>query len=372
MKRHPIEPRSNWQSRVESRGFIWHSLDNPYWDESAYYEFSAKEIDELEAVANSLHSICLEAVQHVIDHNRFAELSIPESFANLIRETWEAEPPAIYGRFDFAYNGDDPPVLLEYNADTPTALFEAAVVQWYWLQDLFPNADQFNSIHERLTAKWQELKSYVTEPLYFASGDSIEDQMTTSYLRDVAEQAGLMCSSLRMSRIGWDSRQECFVDLEERPIKSIFKLYPWEWMWKEAFGAHLNSSVQWIEPAWKAVLSNKGILPILWELYPHHPNLLEAYRDGPRSLREYVRKPLLSREGANVEVRTIDWRETSTGDYGEEGYIYQQFVDQRSFDGNYPVVGSWIIDGESGGMGIRESRTRITDNVSRFVPHLFR
>ena len=306
MKRYSIEPRSGWQSRVESHGFIWHSLDNPYWDESAYYEFSAQEIDELEAVTNSLHTICLEAVQHVIDQNRFSELCISERFAELIKETWEAEPPAIYGRFDLAYNGDDPPVLLEYNADTPTALFEAAVVQWYWLQDLFPEADQFNSIHERLAAKWKELKDYITEPLYFASGGSVEDQMTVHYLRDVAEQSGLRCKSLLMSEIGWHSELKQFVDLEDCPIKSIFKLYPWEWMINEPFGKQLDNSVQWIEPAWKAVLSNKGILPILWQLYPNHPNLLAAYKDGPRALHEYVRKPLLSREGANVEIRSID------------------------------------------------------------------
>lgn len=371
MKRITIKPRNNWQSLVESKGFIFHSLDNPYWDESAYYAFTAKQIDEIEAATNSLHEMALAAVQHVIDNNRFSELAISESFAQLVTKSWYAEPPAIYGRFDFGYDGVNPPVMLEYNADTPTALLESSVVQWYWLQDCFPHADQFNSLHERLLKKWEELKHYVTEPLYFASGESTEDLMTVSYLRDVAEQSGIKCESLLMKDIGWHSERKEFIDMEERTIKSIFKLYPWEWMLGETFAGHLDLNVQWIEPAWKAVLSNKAILPILWELYPNHPNLLEAYADGPRAMKDYVRKPLLSREGANVEIRTVDWREESIGEYGEEGFIFQQYFDVPSFDGNFPILGSWMIDQEAGGMGIRESKTRITNNVSRFVPHLF-
>jgi glutathionylspermidine synthase len=153
-------------------------------------------------------------------------------------------------------------------------------------------------------------------------------------------------------------------------------LYPWEWMINEAFAEPLkwtNGHVQWIEPAWKMVLSNKGILPILWELFPDHPNLLPAYREDylfPPGT-EYVQKPLLSREGANVTLHSA-WRPeiATTGDYGEEGFVFQEYAPLPEFDGWHPVIGSWVIGGEAAGMGIRESRTIITDNLSRFVPHL--
>jgi glutathionylspermidine synthase len=43
-----------------------------------------------------------------------------------------------------------------------------------------------------------------------------------------------------------------------------------------------------------------------------------------------------------------------------------------TFDGNFPIIGSWyVIDKSAGGMGIRESDTPVTDNLSRFIPHLF-
>jgi glutathionylspermidine synthase len=372
MQRHTIVPRPDWQKIVESQGLIYHTAEGrPYWDESACYTFTAKEIDVLEAATNKLHEMCLNAVQHVIDQNRFRELHIPDPVAELIKDTWEKEPPAIYGRFDLAFDGQQVK-LLEYNADTPTALLEASVIQWYWLEDVSPKSDQFNSIHERLIAKWTELDNYLSKPLYFAHMDSEEDEMTSAYMRDTAEQAGIKTAALLIDEIDWNGRH--FTAPGETLIQSCFKLYPWEWMVREDFGRYLpevKDLLNWIEPVWKMVLSNKGILPILWELYPNHEYLLKSYFGSAREMSTYARKPLFSREGANVSLTTSDGEITSGGLYGEEGYIYQEIAPLPSFDGLYPVIGSWVIDGESAGMGIRESDTLITTNLSRFVPHRF-
>lgn len=378
MKRKTIAPRPDWRKKVEQQGLTFHSPNedsSPYWNESAYYEFTAAQVDQLEAATNELQEMCIAAVQHVIDKDRFQEMSIPSAAIPVIASAWENEPPAIYGRFDFAYDGKNPPKLLEYNADTPTSLLEAAVVQWYWLQDCFPDADQFNSIHERLVAKWKELKGYLNEPLYFANIDDDEDWMTTAYLRDTADQAGMRTEGILISDIGWSSSKQQFVDLQERPMSSIFKLYPWEHMLADEFGEHAlltYGQINWIEPIWKMVLSNKSILPILWELNPKHPNLLESFFDSPRWLSTYARKPKLGREGANIALTTSSGNVTTDGPYGKEGYIYQALADVPNFDGNFAVIGSWLVDGESAGMGIRESRSSIIDNTSRFVPHLFR
>lgn len=376
MERIASTPRRSWQEKVYEQGLTFHSPGGRrYWDESAYYRFRAWQIDELERATNELHEMCLKAAQFVIDHNRFADLGIPEAAVPAIQAAWEAEPPAIYGRFDFSYDGKTPPKLLEYNADTPTALLEASVIQWYWLQDTAPQHDQFNSIHERLVAKWKELLDYIpSRPLYFGHVDDEEDLMTVTYLRDTAEQAGFATAAIRMKEIGWASERREFVDLAGKRIGSIFKLYPWEWMLHEEFGPHALETagrMQWIEPIWKMLLSNKGILAILWEMFPGNANLLEAYLDGPRNLREYVRKPKMSREGANVTLLSRGERLETSGDYGEEGYVYQAAAALPDFDGNRPVTGSWVIDGQSAGMGIRESSGPITDNLSRFVPHLF-
>ncbi|GAC1515636.1 MAG: glutathionylspermidine synthase family protein [Gemmatimonadaceae bacterium] len=376
VKRVATPPRADWEEKVASVGLVWHTPDGtPYWDESAYYEILSPEVDVLETATNELHAICLEAVQHVIDRARWRELSIPDSAAALITQSWEEEPPAIYGRFDLAYDGTSPPTLLEYNADTPTALLEAAVVQWHWIQERFPDRDQFNSIHDRLIAGWKDLAPYLGEgPLYFASMDEWEDTITTAYMRDTAQQAGITTAQIGVAAVGWDSVRRRFVDDADRPIATCFKLYPWEWMVREAFAPHLleaAAATRWIEPAWKMVLSNKGILPILWELHTGHPNLLECYFEPGRGrLSAYAQKPLLSREGANVTLVAPGVHEATAGTYGDEGFVYQALAPGMEHDGRYAVIGSWVIQGESAGIGIRESLSRVTDNRSRFVPHL--
>jgi glutathionylspermidine synthase len=378
MRRIKVHTRPDWQQKVEEVGLIFHhTAEGLYWDESAYYEFSAQEVDILESATNELQQMCMDAVQHVIDRNRFAELAIPPAAIPLILETWERQPPSIYGRFDLAYDGKSPPKLLEYNADTPTALLESSVVQWFWLQERFSGADQFNSIHERLLARWKELKRDLQgSPLYFTcAAASDEDRVTVGYLQDVAEHAGIRTSFISIEDIGWDHDRRGFVDLDGNRMTSLFKLYPWEWLLQEAFGPHLietHGDMQWMEPIWKLVLSNKGILPVLWELNPGHPNLLQCHFGWPAGMREYVQKPLYSREGQNIVMKKGGSTQRTTGSYGREGFVFQALAPLPCFDGHYPVIGSWVIDGESGGMGIRETRTAITDNNSHFVPHLFR
>jgi len=396
MQRIALTPRDNWQQKVESVGLTFHTLENgtPYWDESAAYQFTAAEIDTLEAAGNELQEMCLAAAQHIIDKKRYAELDIPNFAIEAIEWAWNNEPPALYGRFDVVWAGaqsGEAPKLLEYNADTPTSLLEAAVVQWHWLKDM-PSSlvsykpDQFNSIHEKLIAKWKDIDPYLSKPIYFAAldnrdnpGTSEEDLLTVTYLRDTAQQANLDTRQLSMQNIGWNDAQQSFMDLDDHPIFSIFKLYPWEAMLQEEFGPHALATYQttrWIEPIWKMLLSNKGILPILWQLYPNHEFLLESHFDSPGSMRNYVRKPLMSREGANITlVRDNATIATTTGPYNGN-QVYQALVPEAVFaekNGNarHPVLGLWMIDQDCCGMGVRESFSPITDNLSSFVPHFF-
>ncbi len=381
MKRITIQPRDNWQNKVEASGLLYHhNPEGTYWNESAYYLFNAEQIDVLDDAANDLHQLAMKAVQHVIDNGRFAELGISEEAIPLIKKSWTKKEPTLYGRFDFAYDGVNPPKMLEYNADTPTALLEASVIQWFWLQDLFGSAsDQFNSIHEKLLETWPKISRPWEEgsQLYLTCvADSMEDLVTTTYLMDTAIDAGIKAEMIFISDIGLGIEPFArFTTLDDITIENIFKLYPWEWLLADKYGEYLVQTfdrMNWIEPVWKLILSSKGILPVLWELNPGHPNLVEAYFDGPRGMKEFVRKPLLSREGANITV----YREGkegfhTTGAYGEEGYIYQALAPIPCLDGNYPILGCWVIGGHSAGMGIRESQTVVTNNLSPFVPHRF-
>jgi glutathionylspermidine synthase len=374
MQRIVTTPRSDWQVKVEEYGMTYHTIDSEaYWDEGAYYTFSSSEIDELESATAELQEMCIAAAEYVITHNLYARMQIPALAVPLIERSWEADDPSILGRFDLAYNGQSPPKMLEYNADTPTALLEASVIQWFWLKECFPDADQFNSIHEKLIEGWSAIQPNVEEALYFSCvKDAPEDRGNLEYLRDTAMQAGLRTEPIFIEDIGFDSRSNQFVDNSDAVIGHLFKLYPWEWLLQESFGRHVDSSgIMLIEPAWKMVLSNKAILPILWELYPHHPNLLEASFDPGHFMDNFVSKPFLSREGSNICVHRNGSMTEYDGSYTGSGTVYQDLATLPCFDGNYPVIGSWIIRGEPAGIGIREDRSEVTTNTSRFIPHVF-
>lgn len=378
MERLAIPPRPGWQQRCEAVGFSFHSVDGRYWDESACYRFTAAEIDQLELATSELHDLCLATVDEVIRRNLFRELLIPEPWIPRIIDSWEQDEHSLYGRFDFRYDGHSPPRLLEYNADTPTMLLESSVVQWFWLQDCHPEADQFNSLHEKLIERWRFLWGRLPPgtPLHLScTTDSEEDFANTAYLRDTALQAGLDARFLPVEEIGWDRGAACFVDEQGAPIRALFKLYPWEWMVQEAFGPHLlqQQTMRVLEPPWKMVLSNKAILPLLWRLYPGHANLLPAWRQPPGGSEPFLRKPIFSREGADITLFQGEGttRHSESRGYGAEGYIYQHYLPLPRFDNRYAVVGSWIIGDDPAGIGIREDDTPITQSTSRFIPHYF-
>ena len=382
MRREKRQPRPNWRERCEEAGFYFHSMGGTYWDESVSYRFSSSQIDQLESVTADLHQLCLAAAEEVVRSRRFAEFAIPEPFHELVARSWREREPTLFGRFDFSWDGESEPKLLEYNADTPTALLEASVVQWHWLEDvkddgapspsLPKDADQFNSLHEKLLARMQAIRPAGDGGvLYLACvKNNDEDLGNVEYLRDCALQAGWDARQIAIEDLGWNGAR--FVDLDEQPVRTLFKLYPWEWLVREEFGQHLlGRPAAIIEPAWKMLLSNKALLVLLWEMNYGHPNLLPTYFTPQKFGADYVRKPLLSREGANVTIRSRGVVRQQPGGYGGEGYVYQSVAALPAFDGRYPVIGAWIVGDQPAGIGIREDDSPITKNSSRFVPHYF-
>ena len=382
MRRIVCPERDDWRQTAEACGFNFHTIDGErYWDERGYYAFTLEEIEQaIERPTGEIDAMCLELVGRALaDERHLKRLKIPEAFWLLISESWERDEGSLYGRLDLSFDGRGPAKLLEYNADTPTSIFESAVFQWTWLEQaierhIIPNAaDQYNSIHERLIGTWNKIAGgrhlHLTGML-----QNDEDAGTLAYLADTALQAGLATTTIDIENIGWRD-EGGFVDLDNRDIDLVFKLYPWEWMFRDAFGAKLrHASTRWVEPPWKALLSNKGILPLLWEMFPGHPNLLPAYfEDDPRAAAlgtSYVRKPIYSREGANVALISDGAPiAEQQGPYGAEGFVRQAFATPHGFSGQYPVLGSWLVDHTPCGLSVREDENPITGNSSRFLPH---
>ncbi len=389
MRRIASTSRADLVQVADELGFPLLECDGkPYWDETAYYSFSLRQIeDDLEDPTAELHALILDTVAHVVsDEATLRRLGFPAHSWNWIADSWRRRDLSLYGRMDLVYDGQTPAKLLEYNADTPTALYEASVFQWRWMNDLKASgaleasADQFNSIHEKLLDWFGACGD--RRDLHLAGYlDNMEDGLCIDYIAYCAGEAGLQTQRLSLEDIGlmpdrlW--RAGHFIDRSGRKIERLFKLYPWEWMLADPFGQDSAiSRLTCYEPLWKSIVSNKGFLALLWAREPGHPNLLPTYFEDDSAVAalsgSYARKPLFSREGANVSLfRHGVLLEEAPGGYGTEGHVIQQLHLLPDFDGNFPIIGSWVIGDQPAGIGIREDGTRITRNTSRFVPHIF-
>lgn len=371
MIRHNVNVRPDLQEKCEAVGFNFTTVDGQiYWDESHCYQFTSQQIDDIDDITTELHLMAIEATKSIIVSGDYDKYHIPLEFVPMIEHSWNNGDKHLYGRMDLCHTPTGEFKLFEYNADTPTSLLEASIVQWDWLVDMFPNADQFNSIHEKLIARWKEVVG--NNLVYFSClKDNQEDINTTEYLMRTAEEAGLPVEWIFVDDIGHNKFTKRFVDLQDYPIEKLFKLYPSEWMLDEEFAQHIiGAQTQFIEPIWKVIISSKTLLVKMWEMFPNHPNLLATYFE-PDRLTNYARKPIFSREGANILINANGDTFLTDGDYGQVPFIYQDYCPLPKFGDSYALIGSWVIGDQAAGIGIREDSTLITRNTSRFIPHYF-
>jgi glutathionylspermidine synthase len=381
-----MEERPAWRQQAELLGFRFHSIGGmPYWDESVHYRFTLAQIEAgIEQPTEEVHELCMDLVSRAVrDEEYLRRLALPERFWDLIRASWTRGDPHLYGRMDFAYDGKNPAKLFELNYDTPTSLYEAAVFQWIWLKDciaagqLPSHADQFNSLQDKLLLALRMLVPKIRDRMHFASvRDSIEDRATVEYLEDLARQAGIRTCYIAMEDIGRTADGR-YTDCDDHVIEAIFKLYPWEFLFTDPFAQYLQgAATSWFEPPWKSILSNKGALALLWELHPQHPNLLPTFFETPTQAASplpcgWVRKPLFSREGANVELVTLQGEHLAVpGPYSDFPHVRQEFHSLPKFADSYALIGSWVIGDLPAGIGVREDHSLVTRDTARFVPHI--
>lgn len=404
MEKITLPERPGWRAQAEELGFTFADMHGePYWDETSAYRFTLDEVETMiEDPATELHAMCREAAARIVESEELMErLAIPEAHRDLVRDSWRRGDPELYGRFDLAHDGQGPAKLLEYNADTPTSLYESAAFQWQWLEDqlaagvLPDGADQFNGIHEALVARFGAVFETDSDLHFTAVAGNPEDYGTVEAMGWAAREAGLGAHYCDLDKIAL-SEDGHFLDDEDRRMAVLFKLYPWEDLLRDDYANHIaGSGCLFLEPAWKALLSNKGLLPVLWQMFEGHPNLLPAFfeqdvveamsgrgsasadvaeafgRAETQLVAGHVRKPILSREGASVEIFKAGEiiEQAKNTDYAEHPRIIQAYAPLPQFDGFRPVIGAWIIGDACAGIGIREDQSRITQDLSRFKPH---
>ena len=382
MQRIVCPERDDWRATAAATGFDFHTIDGErYWDERAYYAFTLDEIErQIEAPTGAIDAMCLELVGHAIDDEAtLRRLKIPQAHWPLISESWHRDEGSLYGRLDLAFDGHGPAKLLEYNADTPTSIFEAAVFQWTWLEQAIERqiiparADQFNSIHERLIDAWKKLGAGRYLHLT-GTTENAEDAGTLAYLEDTARQAGLEppCSISRRSD-GVTTAASSISTIAT--IELAFKLYPWEWMFHDAFGERLATR----RPAGSSRRGRRSFptrascrccgrcfrtIPICCRLISRMTRTPRS--SAPRSCasRCIPAKAPMSRWSA----RALRWR-SRKGHTAPKVLFARRWRRCRISPANIPVLGSWLVDHAPCGLSIREDENPITGNTSRFLPH---
>lgn len=379
------------QKYLEQMGFSWHTDK----DGSAYIadELVCVKADEANAfykAANELYDMFVAAAQNVIDNNRFDELGIPFNLIDAVKMSWENDVHwHLYGRFDLAGGLDNKPIkLIEFNADTPTSLFESAILQWALLkQNEMNEQEQFNSIYESLTDNFKRLitleadvegfnEYYKGWKILFSSlAGNNEDALTTRLLEHIAKEAGFKTNFAYIDEVEF-SPNGIFKDGVN--YEYFFKLIPWENIAiDEGELATLltqvmkNQKAIILNPAYTLLFQSKGMLKILWELYENHPLLLQT-SDTILPNKKCVKKPIFGREGANVSIIELDGRVSfqTDGEYANEKFVYQEFNEFNSHQNELYQAGVFFAY-EGCGLGFRKGNL-VLDNFAKFVGHIIK
>ncbi len=426
-----FQSRSNWREQAQVLGFNVALLENPaYWVEALDKPFCLQfTLDEIKAIARAsqeINELALAMVAHVCQapnsDELMAKLRIPPAFRPAVRLSWQRHDRSLYGRLDLAVVGNRIK-LFELNFDTPTSLPETAVLQMAWYQALsegsksgkggknsfaiedasIEQSDQFNFIQENLLealspALWSADYTGSSKGIHFAYyRHADEDAETVKYLYGCSQLAGLDSKLMVLNDLKC-SADGAIYDAEGLPVHTLFKLYPWEQIFKDEERLNqegkslflplvLNNQTAFVEPLWKALLSSKACLALLWQMYPEHPLLLETYFEDDSAalqLRQspHVRKPLFGREGANIEIvfpqessqdeksgGEFSEDEFSKDEYSKDGFIVQAYEPMPRFEDYNLLVGSWLVNNRAVGLGIRADRSKITGRRALFVPH---
>ena len=373
---------------LESIGFYWHTdKDMSDYIDDKVVVINGEEAQNYSDAVNELYDMFVEAAEYVIENNLFHELNIPFNLIEIIKESWENDVHwHLYGRFDLGGGLDGKPIkLIEFNADTPTALFESAIIQWALLKK--NNLDeemQFNFIYEAIRDNFKRLITldesveefsdlYQNWNLLFSSvkGD-LEEENTTKLLMNIAQEAGWNCKFAYIEDVEF-SDDGIFV--EDIQYQFFFKLIPWETIAIEEpelceimTKIVKNKQAVILNPAYTLLFQSKGILKILWDLYPNHPLLLET-SFNPIPNKKQVKKVTFGREGANVSIydENMNLIVKEDGEYQNFNDVYQEYYEFNQYDGEYYQAGVFFAY-EACGLGFRKGG-KILNNLSKFTGH---
>lgn len=372
--------RPHWRAVAQKLDYTYHrnADGSDAWREDVRYEFDTASVALLQTTTQTLHQLCLTVVHEAIETpGGLDAFHVPPAMQAFIRESWRRQEPFLLGRFDLAWDNGTPK-LIEYNADTPATLPESTAMQTLWQRHTVPHRQHWPFNSAALIARLRALavQGRVNPTLHIVPyPDTIEDATHARYYMRWAAQAGLepIVCELRDLEVSTTGR----LLHKGRIIRSMLRMYPWELMLREPGARHLpGCGCVFLNPPWVSLLSNKALLPALWQRYPGHPNLLPAAFSleaiKPHCHAGYVEKPIHARGGENVRVVRHGQPDcTQDGTYGAYPKVYQAYI-SHAVAGAYASVGTWVVGEQFAGITLRESPDPIIVHTSAIVPHCVR
>ena len=377
---------------LESIGFKWHTdEDNTSYIANEVVEVSVDEATAYYEAANELYDMFCEAGEYVIENDLFHEINIPFNLVETIKESWENDVHwHLYSRFDLAGGLDGKPIkLIELNADTPTSLFETAIIQWALLKaNGLDEASQFNNLYDALKDNFKRIitldsdiekfdeyyKDLGWKILFSSISTSDEDENTTKLLQHIATEAGFNTDFEHIDKVEFND-EGIFKD--EESFEFWFKLIPWEDIAIDESELALilaeiikDKKAIIFNPAYTLMFQSKGFMKILWDLYPNHPLLLETSFE-PLEGKKQVEKRCFGREGANTKIINEDGSiDTQTdGEYEGHKAIYQEYVELNTDANGVTYQAGVFYVYEACALGFRRGE-KILNNTSKFVGHI--
>ncbi|WP_457744837.1 glutathionylspermidine synthase family protein [Sulfurimonas sp.] len=376
---------------LEEIGFSWHTdSDGTKYVSDELIEITQEEADAYYEATNSLYDMYVQAAEYVIKNELFFDLGIPFNLIDTIKKSWESDVHwHIYGRFDLAGGTDGKEIkLIEFNADTPTALFETALLQWGILKsNNMDEEKQFNNVYEAISDNFKRLitlfddtsefdANYDGWKILFSSVEgNDEEEATTRLLQQMANDAGFVTHFEFLNNVNFD--ENGIYDAEGNQYEYWFKLYPWEDIAVDEpelattlTNIMLNQKAIILNPAYTLLFQSKGMMAILSELFPDSPYLLETSFE-PLKDKKQVEKPVFGREGANTKIINADGTvSTQTeGPYDNFKKVYQEYVEFPQDVHHSKYQAGVFFAYEACGLSFRKGGD-ILDNMSKFVGHL--
>ncbi len=384
-----IKPLKNEQ--LEELGFTWHTdSDSSRYISNALVKITQEEAEAYYEAVNELYDMYAEAAEYVIENNLFFELGIPFNLIDAIKKSWENDVHwHVYGRFDLAGGLEGKPIkLLEFNADTPTSLFETALLQWALLKEnSLDEESQFNNVYDAIKENFKRLITLFEDTelfderydgwkiLFSSIHGNDEEEATTKLLRQIATDAGFNTGFEYLQNVKFD--EEGIYDRDDNRYEYWFKLYPWEdiaidepELATTLSNIMQNQSAIILNPAYTLLFQTKGMLKILYDLFPDSPYLLKTSFEPLNGIK-HVQKSVFGREGANVKIVDSEGSilHEQDGPYGNYKKVYQEYVELNSDENKEKYQAGVFFAYEACGLSFRKGG-EILNNMSKFVGHI--